>query len=151
MSQIERAKIFGKLNRVAYQSLESATVFCKLRGNPYVELAHWMHQLLQKEDSDVVRMIHYWGLDSPVMAKEVVAFLDRLPRGATSIQDFSPHLEEAVERAWIFASLLFDQNSVRSGHLLVALLRTEPLRGLLVSVSSQFASLPVDGLAEQWK
>ena len=34
------------------------------------------------------------------LAGDVTAALDKLPRGATSISDFSPHLEEAVERGW---------------------------------------------------
>ena len=42
MASISRAALFGKLNRVAYRAIESATVFCKLRGNPYVELVHWL-------------------------------------------------------------------------------------------------------------
>jgi len=40
MSEISRAALFGKLNSLGYKSFESATVFCKLRGNPYVELVH---------------------------------------------------------------------------------------------------------------
>ena len=47
MSDISRAALFGKLNSLAYKAVEGATVFCKLRGNPYVELVHWMHQVLQ--------------------------------------------------------------------------------------------------------
>ena len=46
MSEINRVALFGKLNRVGYKAIESATVFCKMRGNPYVELVHWMHQIL---------------------------------------------------------------------------------------------------------
>ena len=47
MSEINRAALFGKLNPLAYRAIEGATVFCKLRGNPYVELVHWLHQILQ--------------------------------------------------------------------------------------------------------
>ncbi|CCK09294.1 ClpB protein [Cronobacter sakazakii 696] len=46
MSEISRAVLFGKLDTLLFTSLESATSFCKLRGNPYVELAHWLHQLM---------------------------------------------------------------------------------------------------------
>ena len=46
MSEINRIALFGKLNSRAFQSIESATVFCKMRGNPYVELAHYLHQIL---------------------------------------------------------------------------------------------------------
>jgi len=34
MGEISRVTLFGKLNPVAYKTIEGATVFCKLRGNP---------------------------------------------------------------------------------------------------------------------
>ena len=46
MSEISRVALFGKLNSLGYRAIESATVFCKMRGNPYVELVHWIHQIL---------------------------------------------------------------------------------------------------------
>ena len=46
MTEISRTALFGKLNPIAYRAIEGATVFCKLRGNPYVELVHWLHQIL---------------------------------------------------------------------------------------------------------
>jgi hypothetical protein len=44
ITEISRVALFGKLNPVCYKGIESATVFCKMRGNPYVELVHWLHQ-----------------------------------------------------------------------------------------------------------
>ena len=42
MSEISRAALFGKLNSLGYKAIEAATVFCKLRGNPHVEMiAEW--------------------------------------------------------------------------------------------------------------
>ena len=57
MTEISRAALFGKLNPLAYKAIESATVFCKMRGNPYVELVHWLNQILQNQDSDLHRII----------------------------------------------------------------------------------------------
>jgi type VI secretion system protein VasG len=57
MAEISRVALFGRLNPLAYKAIESATVFCKLRGNPYVELVHWVHQILQVEDSDLHRIV----------------------------------------------------------------------------------------------
>ena len=53
MTEINRTALFGKLNPIAYRSIEGATVFCKLRGNPYVELVHWLHQIVQAPDSAI--------------------------------------------------------------------------------------------------
>ena len=63
MSEINRAALFGKLNPVAYRAIEAATVFCKLRGNPYVELVHWIHQILQLQDSDLHRVVKQFNLN----------------------------------------------------------------------------------------
>ncbi len=87
MSEISRSALFGKLNSLAYKAIEGATVFCKLRGNPYVELVHWIQQILQTPDSDLHRIIRHFELDSSRLAKDITEALDRLPRGATSISD----------------------------------------------------------------
>ena len=71
MTEISRVALFGKLNTLAYQSIESATVFCKMRGNPYVELAHWLHQILQGQDSDLHRIIRHYDLDPGRIATEI--------------------------------------------------------------------------------
>ena len=68
MTEIHREVLFGKLNAVAYQTLESATMFCKLRGNPYVELVHWVHQLLEHTESDVRRVVSAFDLDPARLA-----------------------------------------------------------------------------------
>ena len=44
---ISRRALFGKLDLTLFRAVESATAFAKLRGNPYVELVHWVHQILQ--------------------------------------------------------------------------------------------------------
>ena len=88
MTEINRSNLFGKLNAQLFRAAEAATVFCKLRGNPYVELVHWLHQLLQDQDSDLHRIIKHFGLDMSRIQADVSVELDRLPRGATAISDF---------------------------------------------------------------
>ena len=86
MSEISRVALFGKLNRLGYQAVEGATVFCKLRGNPYVELVHWLHQILQNQNSDLHRIAEYYKLDPAKLVADMQRALDALPRGASSIQ-----------------------------------------------------------------
>ena len=64
MAEIKRAILFGKLNPIAYKAVESATIFCKMRGNPYVELVHWIFQLLQLADSDLHRILKHFAVNS---------------------------------------------------------------------------------------
>jgi len=134
MSEISRVKLFEKLNSVGYKAIESATVFCKLRGNPYVELVHWFHQILQTQDSDIHRIVRHFQLEPSRLAKDFTEALDRLPRGATSISDLSSHVEEAVERGWVYGSLMYGDTQVRTGHLIVGAVKTGALRNALYAM-----------------
>lgn len=151
MAEISRSALFGKLNPVCYRAIESATVFCKMRGNPYVELVHWIHQLLQLQDSDLHQIARHFEIDLSKLAKDIVQQLDQLPAGATSISDLSQHVEDAVERAWVFGTLLFNESQIRSGHLIVGLLKTSPLRNELISLSNHFASIKLEQLTDQFQ
>ena len=150
MTEISRVALFGKLNDLGYKAVESATVFCKMRGNPYVELVHWVQQILQLTDSDIHRIVKHFELDPSRLAKDITEALDRLPRGATSISDLSSHLEEAVERAWVYSTLLFGDDQVRSGHLVVGMLKTKGLRNSLFGISKTFEDIGLDELTNQF-
>ncbi|PZW66893.1 type VI secretion system protein VasG [Pseudomonas sp. URMO17WK12:I1] len=150
MSEISRAALFGKLNSVAYKAIEAATVFCKLRGNPYVELSHWLHQILQLQDSDLHQIIRQFSIEPARLAKDITEALDRLPRGSTSITDLSSHVEEAVERGWVYGSLMFGESQVRTGYLIVGILKTPSLRNALLAISREFDKLRVETLTERF-
>ena len=66
MSEISRVALFGKLNPLAYKAIEGATVFCKMRGNPYVELVHWMVQLVQNNETDLDAILRHYQIDSAI-------------------------------------------------------------------------------------
>ncbi len=68
MAEISRTALFGKLNSVGYKSIEAATVFCKMRGNPNVELVHWIHQIIQLQDSDLHRIIRQFDINPSVIS-----------------------------------------------------------------------------------
>ena len=146
MTEISRTALFGKLNSVAYKAIEGATVFCKLRGNPYVELVHWIHQIVLTPDTDLHRIIRHFELDSSRLSADLTDALDRLPRGSTSISNLSSHVENAVERGWVYATLMFGESQVRTGHLIVGILKTPSLRQVLVAMSRQFERINVDTL-----
>ncbi len=150
MAEIARTTSFGKLNPLAYKAIEGATVFCKLRGNPYVELQHWLHQILNNPDSDLHRIVRHYELDASALASDLTQSLDRLPRGASSISDLSTFIDSAVERGWVYGSLLFGDTRVRTGYLLVGLLKTPTLRATLLSISKQFERVKVDDLCDRF-
>ncbi|WP_434525894.1 type VI secretion system ATPase TssH [Photorhabdus asymbiotica] len=150
MPDINRQSLFNKLNPPLFSALESASAFCKLRGNPYVELSHWLHQLMQQKAGDLQQIMGHFALDEQQVARDIVQALDMLPRGASAISDLSAHIDEAVERAWVCSSVTFAAGEIRGAHLLLALLTTFNLRQHLLAISAQFARINAESLAQDF-
>lgn len=148
MSEINRSDLFGKLDTLLYRALEGATAFCKLRGNPHVELVHWLHQIMHEHDSDLQKIIRYFELNPDQLERGIVATLDELPRGASSVSDLSEHLDNAAERAWVYGSLKYGEARIRSAHLILGILKTHSLRNVLYGISSEFKKITPDVLAD---
>ncbi|WP_126283180.1 type VI secretion system ATPase TssH [Burkholderia stagnalis] len=148
MSDIGRVTLFGKLNPFLYETLEQATGFCRLRGNPYVELAHWLKQILQRPDSDLHRILRRFEIDAAALERGLVAALERLPRGAGSVSDLSAHIDDAVERAWVYATLKYDATRIRGATLVLAILKTPQLRSVLYGIAREFERIVPDVLAD---
>lgn len=151
MTEISRTSLFGRLNPTGFKAVDTATTFCKMRGNPYVELVHWIHVLLQDPQNDLAVVRTAFGIDDTQLARDVVAALDALPRGATAISDFAPQIEEAIEKGWLYASLQFSANRIRTGHLVYGMLKTNTLKNALFGISLEFRKIVPDKLASDFE
>jgi type VI secretion system protein VasG len=149
MSDISRVSLFGKLDPLLFATLEKATAFCRQRGNPYVELAHWLFQQWQEAEGDLRLVARHFELDGERLERDLQAALDRLPRGAGAVSDLSGHIDDAVERAWVYGSLKFGAGRIRGAHLLIGLLRTAALRHLLFGISREFERVLPDVLGDR--
>lgn len=145
-----RARLFGKLGTTNLRALEASTAFCKLRGNPCVELVHWIFQLHQVERSDLACAEIFFLLDAAQLQSDLERALELLPRGASSISDLSFHIDEAVESAWTYASIMFGAQKIRGGHLLVGAMKSPMLRHALVGISREFEKIKIDRLIDEF-
>ncbi|EOB1440534.1 AAA family ATPase [Escherichia coli] len=145
---VSRSALYGKLTKSLFRSLESATSFCKLRANPYVELTHWLHQLIQQPENDIHNVLRHYQITSADVEKALIQQLNILPAGASVINDFSHHIDLSVEKAWMLASIRFGDQKIRSGWLLLAWLTTPELYRVLKNICAPLAGLPVDELLD---
>lgn len=140
----KRKELVSKLNPTCLRAFKAAADTAKLRGNPYVELAHWIEQLALSDRSDAQLMIADAGMDAGRLAADMTRALDKLPYGATSIEEFSDHIFHAIQEAWNLAGLEFASEEVRSGHVILACLKTPVLDGLLSKISGEFEKIDPD-------
>ncbi|MCT7374133.1 type VI secretion system ATPase TssH [Chelativorans salis] len=141
---VKRKELVGKLNPTCLRAFKAAAETAKLRGNPYVELVHFVEQLTLSDRSDVQFILADTGIDAGRLAADLTRAVDKLPYGATSIEEFSDHIFHAIQEAWSLATLEFAAGEVRSGHILLACLRTPVLEGLLSKISGEFDKIDAD-------
>lgn len=151
MAKLKRIQMFGKLDRTAYQAMESATVLCKARGNPFVELVHWINQIVLADKTDFHAIFNAFDVDTARLSKDLVAAMDRLPRGASSISDFADSVEIAIKEAWMITSLVFNERLIRTGHLLIALRGHRELSRYLLDISGEFAKINAELLQDNFQ
>lgn len=142
----KRKELVGKLNPVGVRAFKAAADTAKLRGNPYVELVHFIEQLVLSDRSDVQMIVADAGLDASRLTGDMTRAVDKLPYGATSIEEFSDHIFHAIQEAWNLATLEFGVEEVRSAHILLACLKTPVLEGLLSKISSEFDKIDADAV-----
>jgi type VI secretion system protein VasG len=133
-----------------YMAVEGALTFCKLRGNPRIELVHWLLQIVNLPDSDLHAILPHFEVDIARLVADIHTALERLPRGASGIEDFSEHVPCAIKEGWMYGTLLFGDAQVRSGYLLIGLLKDDRLREILRRISPEFAKVKVEALTDEF-
>jgi type VI secretion system protein VasG len=150
VGKLKRIQLFSKLDERAYKAIESATILCKTRGNPYIELSHWVNQILLSENTDWHGALRFFALDEGKLSRDMIAAMDALPRGASSISDFSNTIELAIKEAWMISSLVFNEGAIRTGHLLIAIKQTPEFARQLHDMSGEFLKINGDMLMEKF-
>ncbi|TIQ41112.1 MAG: type VI secretion system ATPase TssH [Mesorhizobium sp.] len=146
----KRKELVAKLNATGVRAFKAAADTAKLRGNPYVELVHFIQQLVLSERSDVQMIVADAGLDVSRLTADLTRAIDKLPYGATSVEEFSDHIFHAIQEGWNLATLEFGVEEVRSSHILLACLKTPVLEGLVSKISAEFDRIDADGVISRF-
>jgi len=146
-ADISVESVAGKLNRVGYEAFLEAVRQAKGAGNRNVELAHWLLHLLQKDRADLAITADHFKLDRARMLADTTRVVAGLKKNETEMPGISTQVADALDRGWHYATLLFGETQIRSGHVLVAALKSLELRRALINISPEFAKIPVDELA----
>src|ERR1700728_1097297 len=139
--------VAGKLNRVGYESFLQGLRQAKSAGNRNLELAHWVLHILQKDRTDLALTADHFKLDRANLLADAPAVVNGFRKNETEMPGISNPVADALDRGWHYATLLFGETQIRTGHLLVGILKSVELRRALIGVSQEFAKLPVEDVA----
>ncbi len=146
-ADISVESVTGKLNRVGYDAFIQALRQAKGAGNRNIELGHWMLHLLQKDRTDLSLTADHFKLNRSKMLADATNLVNGFRKNETEMPGISNQISDALDRGWHYATLLFGETQIRTGHLLVAMLKSLELKRALTNVSAEFAKINVDEVA----
>ncbi len=155
MADISLETVAGKLNRVGYDAFLQSLRHAKNEGNRNVELSHLLFHIVANQKSDISITLQHFKLDRAKLLKDLAGIIDGMRKNATEMPAISDQVTDVLDRGWHYATLLFAEAQIRTGHLLVAALKNTSLKRDLLQMSKVFGELNVDSLVSEarsaWK
>jgi len=146
---MKRKELLGKLNPLCLKGFSAAAQAAKARGNPFVELVHFVTALADTERSDFQILLRSAGVDDHKLTGDTLRFTDALPHGAGSVEEFSDHIFRAISEAMVLGQMTFGDGSVRSAYILLGALKNEVLAALMMRISLEFDKIDPDAMLGQ--
>jgi len=138
--------LIGRLDEVCRNSLEGAAGFCLSRTHYNVELEHWLIKLLEVDGTDLHSALKHYEVDPAGVQAELLRAIDRHKTGNARPPALAPSLVDLAREAWLVASLEYEANEARSGHVLVALLSNDTLARQAYESSPLLQKVPLESL-----
>ncbi|HUF05720.1 MAG TPA: type VI secretion system ATPase TssH [Aridibacter sp.] len=142
--------LVGRLNDTCRNALEDAAGLCLSRTNYDVEIEHLLAKLLEKDDTDLHAISHHFEVNVDRLSKDVNSSLDRLKTGNNRTPGLSDRIPAWVQDAWLLASIDFGSARVRSGHLVLSLLKDGGLSRIAHDISKEFDHISVEKLESEF-
>ena len=141
--------LIGKLNETCRIAATRAASICVGLGQYEVDLEHIFLALLEQPKSDFVILTRHCGISVGVLEADLQTEVARLQTGNARTPVFSTRLPRLFENAWLIASLDIRagrQSTIRSAHLLQALLTEPELAQLACRSSKLFNQFNLDDI-----
>ncbi len=149
MADISLEAVTGKLNRIGYDAFMQALRQAKGAGNRNLELAHWLLKLMQMDRTDMVLTSDHFKLDRARILLDLTAVVNGFALNKTEMPGISENIVDALDRGWHYATLLFGETQIRSGHILAACLKDIRLQRVLTGFSKEFGRIDADQLTNE--
>ena len=147
MNDISLETVTGKLNRLGYDAFMQALRHAKNAGNRNLELAHWFYHIIGSNKSDISLTLDHYGIDRSKVLTELGAAVTNLRKNETEMPGISTQITDILDRGWHYATLMFGETQIRSGHLLLAMLKGVELKRAVQQVSPSLVAISPDSLA----
>ncbi len=123
MITVDIKSLLEHLNPFCTRCLESAAGLCVSRTHYEVTAEHLFAKLMEEPRSDLPLILRHFDIDPGTFEKELARTIEEFRTGNAAKPVFSPLLMEWFQDAWLASSIDLGENRIRSGALLLSLLK----------------------------
>ena len=146
MSRSNLKSLIARLNATCRQALEAAAGLCLSQTHYEVEIEHFLIKLLDIPNTDVEKILRYFEVNTSRLSADLTRAMEGFKTGNARNPALSPRIPRMIEEAWLLASVNYEGDRVRSGHILAALLDSDETARLLKSSSAAFEKISPEQL-----
>ena len=143
--------LIGKLNGICRSALEQSAALCLSQTHYEVEIEHFLLKLLDAENTDFQKILRYFEIPQARLSKDLTEAMDGFKAGNARNPALSPHIPKMIEQAWLIASIDFQAQSIRSGHIILAVLSDSEMARSIISSSDLMKKISVETLKEHFQ
>ena len=140
--------LISKLNGTCRNALELAAALCLSQTHYEVDVEHFLIKLLELGNTDFQKILRHFEINEGRLAADLTRAMEGFKKGNTRNPALSPRIPKMIQDAWLIASVDYQATSVRTGHILVALLSDDEMARMLISSSDLFTKISVETLQE---
>jgi type VI secretion system protein VasG len=150
MPKANLKSLIGKLNETCRRGLESAAGLCLSQTHYEVEVEHFLIKLLEAQDTDLQKILRHFEINQSRLVTDLTGAMEGFKTGNSRNPSLSPRIPEMLQEAWLLASVDYQSASIRSGHILLALLSNDEMARMLTTSSKLFKKVSVEALKENF-
>jgi type VI secretion system protein VasG len=151
MYAISLKHLVDKLNPACRKALEGAAGLCQSNSHYEVEIEHLMLKLLEDDTNDIARILAYFEVDASRVQAQITAAISKFKTGNSRTPALSQRLTKLLTKAWLPASVQYQDSAISSGHLLLTLLAKPYFSAALLTSAEALGDISVETLGEHFR
>ncbi|SAK66165.1 protease associated ATPase ClpB [Caballeronia temeraria] len=122
MTMRDSTHLLRRLNPHCARTLEAAASLCQTRLSDEITVEHWLLKFIEADDGDIPAILRHYEIDVDAIWTALLGAIDRLPRNLRGMPSLSIQLASVLQDAWNLASREDVDGTIRSAHLLRAII-----------------------------
>jgi type VI secretion system protein VasG len=146
MPKTNLKSLIGKLDATCRKAMELAAGLCLSQTHYEVEVEHFLLKVLEIPDTDLNKILRHFEISETRLVSDLTRAMEGFKTGNSRNPALSPRIPKMIQDAWLIASIDFQATSVRSGHIILALLSNDESARMLTLSSEVFRKISLETL-----